>query len=64
MGIFPVFFFAYLSHLLKFSNYQTELNVRRSPGGLYYLSYIDRDMLLGRSVGGGGVFIFTKAQPL
>ncbi|KAK3153023.1 hypothetical protein QOZ80_2BG0166640 [Eleusine coracana subsp. coracana] len=37
---------------------------RRSPGGLYYLSYVDRDMLLGRSVGGGGVFIFTRAQPL
>ncbi|XP_066386833.1 probable plastid-lipid-associated protein 10, chloroplastic isoform X2 [Miscanthus floridulus] len=37
---------------------------RRSPGGLYYLSYLDRDMLLGRSVGGGGVFVFTKAQPL
>uniref|UniRef100_A0ACD5TJ43 Uncharacterized protein n=2 Tax=Avena sativa TaxID=4498 RepID=A0ACD5TJ43_AVESA len=37
---------------------------RRSPGGLYYLSYLDRDMLLGRSVGGGGVFVFTRAQPL
>ncbi|KAL5230719.1 hypothetical protein ABZP36_029495 [Zizania latifolia] len=37
---------------------------RRSPGGLYYLSYLDRDMLLGRSVSGGGVFIFTRAQPL
>ncbi|KAJ0974561.1 hypothetical protein J5N97_016526 [Dioscorea zingiberensis] len=24
---------------------------RRSPGGLYYLSYLDRDMLLGRAVG-------------
>jgi hypothetical protein len=47
-----------------FCIYQTELNVRRSPGGLYYLSYLDRDMLLGRSVGGGGVFIFTRAQPL
>ncbi|KAL6905184.1 hypothetical protein ACP4OV_002785 [Aristida adscensionis] len=39
-------------------------SARRSPGGLYYLSYLDRDMLLGRSVGGGGVFIFTRAQPL
>ena len=47
-----------------FGIYQTELNVRRSPGGLYYLSYLDRDMLLGRSIGGGGVFIFTRAQPL
>ncbi|CAL1380425.1 unnamed protein product [Linum trigynum] len=37
---------------------------RRSAGGLYYLSYLDKDMLLGRSVGGGGVFVFTKAQPL
>ncbi|KAK1320794.1 hypothetical protein QJS10_CPA03g01932 [Acorus calamus] len=37
---------------------------RRSVGGLYYLSYLDRDMLLGRAVGGGGVFIFTRAQPL
>ncbi|WVZ59562.1 hypothetical protein U9M48_009686 [Paspalum notatum var. saurae] len=37
---------------------------RRSPGGLYYLSYLDRDMLLGRSVGGGGIFVFTRAQPL
>ncbi|XP_062110881.1 probable plastid-lipid-associated protein 10, chloroplastic [Humulus lupulus] len=37
---------------------------RRSIGGLYYLSYLDSNMLLGRSVGGGGVFVFTKAQPL
>ncbi|KAK1258436.1 hypothetical protein QJS04_geneDACA006640 [Acorus gramineus] len=37
---------------------------RRSVGGLYYLSYLDRDMLLGRAVGGRGVFIFTRAQPL
>ncbi|XP_072963536.1 probable plastid-lipid-associated protein 10, chloroplastic [Typha angustifolia] len=37
---------------------------RRSPGGLYYLSYLDRDMLLGRAVGGGGVFVFTRGQPL
>ncbi|KAL8028979.1 hypothetical protein ABFS82_14G195300 [Erythranthe guttata] len=36
---------------------------RRSVGGLYYLSYLDSNMLLGRSVGGGGVFIFTRAQP-
>ncbi|CAA6656441.1 unnamed protein product [Spirodela intermedia] len=36
----------------------------QSPAGLYYLSYLDRDMLLGRAVGGGGVFVFTKAQPL
>ncbi|KAL8143799.1 hypothetical protein V2J09_016831 [Rumex salicifolius] len=37
---------------------------RRSIGGLYYLSYLDNDMLLGRAVGGGGVFVFTRAQPL
>ncbi|KAK4801828.1 hypothetical protein SAY86_000031 [Trapa natans] len=37
---------------------------RRGVGGLYYLSYLDRNMLLGRAVGGGGVFIFTRAQPL
>ncbi|KAL2237859.1 probable plastid-lipid-associated protein 10, chloroplastic [Sesamum indicum] len=35
---------------------------RRSVGGLYYLSYLDRNMLLGRAVGGGGVFIFTRAH--
>ncbi|XP_051115523.1 probable plastid-lipid-associated protein 10, chloroplastic [Andrographis paniculata] len=35
---------------------------RRSAGGLYYLSYLDRNMLLGRAVGGGGVFVFTRAQ--
>ncbi|PKI41166.1 hypothetical protein CRG98_038451 [Punica granatum] len=37
---------------------------RQGVGGLYYLSYLDRDMLLGRAVGGGGVFVFTRAQPL
>ncbi|XP_073052103.1 probable plastid-lipid-associated protein 10, chloroplastic isoform X1 [Primulina eburnea] len=37
---------------------------RRSVGGLYYLSYLDSNMLLGRAVGGGGVFIFTRAQSL
>ncbi|OAY62032.1 probable plastid-lipid-associated protein 10, chloroplastic isoform X5 [Manihot esculenta] len=37
---------------------------RRSVGGLYYLSYLDGNMLLGRAVGGGGVFVFTKSQPL
>ncbi|XP_011651695.1 probable plastid-lipid-associated protein 10, chloroplastic isoform X2 [Cucumis sativus] len=36
----------------------------RGVGGLYYLSYLDGNMLLGRAVGGGGVFVFTKAQPL
>ncbi|XP_050203847.1 probable plastid-lipid-associated protein 10, chloroplastic [Mercurialis annua] len=37
---------------------------RRAVGGLYYLSYLDNNMLLGRAVGGGGVFVFTKAQSL
>ncbi|CAI8615764.1 unnamed protein product [Vicia faba] len=37
---------------------------RESVGGLYYLSYLDDDMLLGRAVGGGGVFVFTRAQSL
>lgn len=40
------------------------LNYRQSVGGLYYLSYLDDNMLLGRAVGGGGVFVFTRAQPL
>lgn len=37
---------------------------RESVGGLYYLSYLDDNMLLGRAVGGGGVFVFTRAQSL
>nr|XP_027107143.1 probable plastid-lipid-associated protein 10, chloroplastic isoform X3 [Coffea arabica] len=37
---------------------------RNSVGGLYYLSYLDRYMLLGRAVGGGGVFVFTRAQAI
>ncbi|KAJ0053827.1 hypothetical protein Pint_00715 [Pistacia integerrima] len=37
---------------------------RQSVGRLYYLSYLDRNVLLGRAVGGGGIFVFTKAQPL
>nr|XP_021842747.1 probable plastid-lipid-associated protein 10, chloroplastic isoform X1 [Spinacia oleracea] len=36
---------------------------RRSIGGLYYLSYMDNNMLVGRAVGGGGIFVFTRAQP-
>ncbi|KAK7856604.1 putative plastid-lipid-associated protein 10 [Quercus suber] len=31
--------------------------VIRSVGGLYYLSYLDDNMLLGRAIGGGGVFL-------
>ncbi|RYR63911.1 hypothetical protein Ahy_A04g021651 isoform A [Arachis hypogaea] len=37
---------------------------RESVGGLYYLSYLDENVLLGRAVGGGGVFVFTRAQSL
>ncbi|XP_019196847.1 PREDICTED: probable plastid-lipid-associated protein 10, chloroplastic [Ipomoea nil] len=37
---------------------------RQSVGGLYYLSFLDNNMLLGRAVGGGGVFIFTRTQPI
>ncbi|XP_010241094.1 PREDICTED: probable plastid-lipid-associated protein 10, chloroplastic [Nelumbo nucifera] len=37
---------------------------RQSVGGLYYLSYLDHEMLVGRAVGGGGVFVFTRAQLL
>lgn len=57
--------------ILQFlKTFSTEISVtnpgtgRRSVAGLYYLSYLDRNMLLGRAVGGGGVFVFTKAQPL
>ncbi|KAJ3690294.1 hypothetical protein LUZ61_019458 [Rhynchospora tenuis] len=34
---------------------------RGSPGGLYYLSYLDRDMLLGRAVGGVSVNLDIQA---
>ncbi|KAJ7952073.1 Plastid-lipid associated protein PAP / fibrillin family protein [Quillaja saponaria] len=37
---------------------------RRLVGGLYYLSFLDDNMLVGRAVGGGGVFVFTKSQNL
>lgn len=40
------------------------LSCRESVGGLYYLSYLDDNLLLGRAVGGGGVFVFTRAQSL
>ncbi|XP_065864083.1 probable plastid-lipid-associated protein 10, chloroplastic [Euphorbia lathyris] len=30
---------------------------RQHVGGLYYLSYLDRNMLIGRAVRGGGVFV-------
>lgn len=36
---------------------------RLSVGGHYCLSYVDRNMLLGRAIG-GGVFVFTRSQPL
>ncbi|XP_077245903.1 plastid-lipid associated protein PAP / fibrillin family protein [Tasmannia lanceolata] len=60
--------FLSLQILQFFRNFKAQIPVnspaRRSVGGLYYLSYLDRDMLLGRAVGGGGIFVFTKAQPL
>ncbi|KAK4267715.1 hypothetical protein QN277_024459 [Acacia crassicarpa] len=37
---------------------------RQSVGGLYYLSYLDNNLLLGRAVGGGGIFVFTRSQSL
>ncbi|KAL3696100.1 hypothetical protein R1sor_010176 [Riccia sorocarpa] len=37
----------------------------RVPIGLrYYLTYLDRDMLVGRALGNGGVFIFSRTQRL
>ncbi|XP_058725963.1 probable plastid-lipid-associated protein 10, chloroplastic [Vicia villosa] len=37
---------------------------RESIRGLYYLSYLNDNMLLGRVVGGYDVFVFTRAQSL
>ncbi|KAJ7533020.1 hypothetical protein O6H91_13G030000 [Diphasiastrum complanatum] len=37
---------------------------RASVGLLYYLTYLDRDMLLGRALGNGGEFIFSRTQAL
>ncbi|BBN03461.1 hypothetical protein MPTK1_2g23650 [Marchantia polymorpha subsp. ruderalis] len=35
------------------------------PIGLrYYLTYLDRDMLVGRALGNGGIFIFSRTQRL
>ena len=49
--------------LLRYSCEEWKLNCRRSVGGLYYLSYLDANMLLGRAAA-GGIFVFTRAQPL
>uniref|UniRef100_A0A0D3HFI1 Plastid lipid-associated protein/fibrillin conserved domain-containing protein n=1 Tax=Oryza barthii TaxID=65489 RepID=A0A0D3HFI1_9ORYZ len=45
------FFSLQILQFLKTFRAQVPVNgpERRSPGGLYYLSYLDRDMLLGRS---------------
>ncbi|CAM6129403.1 unnamed protein product [Calypogeia fissa] len=47
---------------------QTEVrkNIPRSaPVGLwYYLTYLDRDLLVGRALGSGGIFIFSRTQQL
>lgn len=40
------------------------LERRPSLGLLYYISFVDNNMLLGRAIGSGGVFIFSKTQPL
>ncbi|CAL2244668.1 unnamed protein product [Prunus armeniaca] len=60
--------FLSLQILQYLRNFKAQIPVRdpgrQSVGGLYYLSYLDANMLLGRAVGGGGVFVFTKAQPL
>lgn len=38
---------------------------KRAPVGLwYYLTYLDRDMLVGRALGSGGVFVFCRTQQL
>lgn len=38
---------------------------RRAPLGLlYYISFVDKTMLIGRALGNGGIFIFSKTQPL
>ncbi|KAL2642782.1 hypothetical protein R1flu_010369 [Riccia fluitans] len=37
----------------------------RVPIGLrYYLTYLDHDMLVGRALGNGGIFIFSRTQRL
>ncbi|XP_063939966.1 probable plastid-lipid-associated protein 10, chloroplastic [Daucus carota subsp. sativus] len=46
------------------AQYPVENPGRQSVGGLYYLSYLDNNILLGRAVGGGGVFVFTRAPTL
>lgn len=44
---------------------RTPSNTGRIPLGLlYYISFVDKDMLLGRALGSGGIFIFTRTQPL
>lgn len=47
----------------RYSYEEQKLNCRQSVGGLYYLSYLDANMLLGRAAT-GGIFVFTRAQPL
>ncbi|MCO5561706.1 hypothetical protein L7F22_015329 [Adiantum nelumboides] len=38
---------------------------RRAPLGLlYYISFVDSSMLIGRALGNGGIFIFSRTQPL
>ncbi|CAK9238734.1 unnamed protein product [Sphagnum troendelagicum] len=38
-------------------------STKRAPIGLrYYLTFLDKNMLLGRALGSGGVFIFSRTQ--
>ncbi|CAM6073436.1 unnamed protein product [Sphagnum tenellum] len=38
-------------------------STERAPIGLrYYLTFVDNNMLLGRALGSGGVFIFSRTQ--
>lgn len=47
------------------SRFDVPTNAQRPPLGLlYYISFVDNEMLLGRALGSGGVFIFTRTQPL
>ncbi|XP_057463327.1 probable plastid-lipid-associated protein 10, chloroplastic isoform X3 [Actinidia eriantha] len=65
-AILPRLFFS-LQILQFIRSFKAQVPVRNAGrqvvGGLYYLSYLDGSMLLGRA-DGGGVFVFTRAQPL
>ncbi|KAH7282514.1 hypothetical protein KP509_35G034200 [Ceratopteris richardii] len=50
----------------KFPLQRREANASRRPplGLLYYISFVDNTMFIGRALGSGGIFIFSKTQPL